>query len=413
MNNLKLRCDANNVTLIPNDFIDYYLPDANGDFVKVYLCLFRAASSGRNSALSDIADILNCTDRDVIRALRYWGKAGLIVLETDADGVITGVIFHSGKENKDAASDVDDAGHQTVLTETTLSAVTEQSTDVDLGQNEPVYKNTDIIGLGTSEVSRDIPRCNTSDTVALSAKEQTVENKNGTINTTPSSERKQMTAEKLSKLAEDEEFTCLLFVAGKYLGRVLTRQDVDTFGYFYDELHMSAELIEYLIEYCVSRNNVKISYIKKVGLSWHEKGIKSVKDVKEADQKRKDYYAILKALGNNSHALTETEIQCMDVWIDTYGFTFEMIKAACAKAVMQTVKPSLNYVNKILTSWHENNIRTLADVEREDEVRCQEQKSQKKRKTSSSKKKPSGTFYNFEQRDYSGIPELEKRLLGY
>ena len=38
--------------------------------------------------------------------------------------------------------------------------------------------------------------------------------------------------------------------------------------FFYDELHMSADLIEYLVEYCVSRGRKSMRYIETVALAW-------------------------------------------------------------------------------------------------------------------------------------------------
>ena len=35
------------VTVVKNTFIDQYMPQANGEFVKVYLYLLRCANTGR------------------------------------------------------------------------------------------------------------------------------------------------------------------------------------------------------------------------------------------------------------------------------------------------------------------------------------------------------------------------------
>ena len=62
-------------TFISNSFLDFYMPSANGEFVKIYLYLLRHAS-GKGTALnlSSIADAFNCTEADIQRALRYWKK---------------------------------------------------------------------------------------------------------------------------------------------------------------------------------------------------------------------------------------------------------------------------------------------------------------------------------------------------
>ena len=59
-----------------------------------------------------------------------------------------------------------------------------------------------------------------------------------------------------------KEFQQLLFVAEQYIGRPLTRTDIDTISYFFDQLHFSADLIEYLIEYCVENQHTSMHYIK-------------------------------------------------------------------------------------------------------------------------------------------------------
>ena len=76
---------------ISNNFIDYYMADANGDFVKVYLYLVRLYSCGRPVSVSDIADYFQCTDKDVCRAIRYWISQGILSFTYDTKGAITGI----------------------------------------------------------------------------------------------------------------------------------------------------------------------------------------------------------------------------------------------------------------------------------------------------------------------------------
>ena len=76
MNSIHLHNNQTAATAIPNRFFDDYMPKANGEFVKVYLYLLRCISD-TNIVLSinGIADKLNHTETDVIRALRYWEQA--------------------------------------------------------------------------------------------------------------------------------------------------------------------------------------------------------------------------------------------------------------------------------------------------------------------------------------------------
>ena len=69
------------VSVIPDDFVDSYMPQANGEFVKIYLYLLRIAHKpDAQPTLSSLADVFSCTEKDVLRALRYWEKTGLLSL---------------------------------------------------------------------------------------------------------------------------------------------------------------------------------------------------------------------------------------------------------------------------------------------------------------------------------------------
>ena len=90
--------------------------------------------------------------------------------------------------------------------------------------------------------------------------------------------------------------------------------------FFYDDLHFSADLLEYLVEYCVSKGSTSIHYLKKVGLAWQESGIRDVASAKqETTTFNKHYYTILKAFGIRNRAPVEKEAEMMDRWLNTYG----------------------------------------------------------------------------------------------
>ena len=87
MDKIQLHCNSSNsVTMISNKFIDQYMPNANGEFVKVYLYLLRCMHTSEFSCtISAIADHLNHTETDVKRALLYWEKLGLVQLGYNQD----------------------------------------------------------------------------------------------------------------------------------------------------------------------------------------------------------------------------------------------------------------------------------------------------------------------------------------
>lgn len=90
-----------------------------------------------------------------------------------------------------------------------------------------------------------------------------------------------VSADRKKELASQEEVRQLLYIAEQYLAKQLSSTEVNHILYFYDELHFSSDLIEYLIEYCVSKGKRSINYIRKVALEWAARGITTVKEAKE------------------------------------------------------------------------------------------------------------------------------------
>ena len=346
------------VTILSNAFLDGYMPQANGEFVKIYLYLLRVSQDPAKSvSLSQIADRMTCTENDVLRAVRYWEKTGLLIVETDEKKNIAGIAFADPKR-----------------------------TGSEEGQDKrPAPEKNISAARGT-----------------LARPEEPVRKE----------EPYALTEDRMAELAVREDVQELLFIAEKYMARPLTRTDQQKIFYFLDGLHFSTDLIDYLIEYCVSRGHKSIRYIEKVALAWHDAGIKTVTEARESTGKyHKEYYDIFKALGVNSHNPITAEIRIMDKWLVTYGFPMDVITEACTRTILNTAKPTLGYADGILTNWWNSGVKTLDDIKAQ-YARHDKGKGSGNARSSQSKKSrtPSGSFYNFEQRNYD-YQSLEAQLL--
>ena len=89
---------SHGVTVVSNRFVDDYMAEANGEFVKVYLLLLRQMTLGGELSVAGMADRLNNTEADVLRALKYWKKTGLIRLEYDRAGTLAGILLLDGEK---------------------------------------------------------------------------------------------------------------------------------------------------------------------------------------------------------------------------------------------------------------------------------------------------------------------------
>ena len=85
-------CFHGNSTIVENDFIDNHMAKANGEYVKVYLLLLRHLNDASSTlSISGLADCLECTEKDVLRAFKHWSKEGLLQIHYDEAGNICGL----------------------------------------------------------------------------------------------------------------------------------------------------------------------------------------------------------------------------------------------------------------------------------------------------------------------------------
>ena len=66
---------------VSNQFVDKFMCDANGSFVKVYLYCMRYSQVEGSLSIAKIASLLNMIQSDVISALKYWDSVGVLKLE--------------------------------------------------------------------------------------------------------------------------------------------------------------------------------------------------------------------------------------------------------------------------------------------------------------------------------------------
>lgn len=332
------------VTIIENTFIDEYMPRANGEFVKVYLYLLRCASEERELSLSSIADVFDHTESDIRRALSYWEKLKLLRLQYDKRGGISEIAFLGEEDRRQSA--------------TFPAAGTAASREVQHPQDT---------APPPSDLTRDRKR----------------------------------------ELAGQAQIQQLMFIAEQYYSRPLTTTEQTNLLYFYDTLHFSADLIEYLIEYCVSKGSTGSHYMEKVAQEWYKNGITTVAQAKSSTNLyNKNYFTVFNSLGIKGRNPAPAEIKIMDRWFNELGFTIEIILEACNRTIRQTHQPNFQYTDKILEQWHRSGVRQLSDIRRLD----LEYSTRKKAAVQTPKASAPNRFNNFPQREYDWS-QLEQQLL--
>ena len=377
------------VTAVANEFIDTYMAAANGEYVKVYLYVLR--HQGEDITIELIADALNHTESDVRRALSYWKKAGVLTASEQGQPVqgepvrpeSGGHTFTRGQDGGQAA--VPDLRVEPFQRETGTAGRAEVRGMT--GMREPAVVQEPAVVRERTETTGQEDGC-----IPVYSTEQ------------------------VNRLAQDEEFSQLLYIAQKYMNKVFTPRDCQEFAYLYEGLSMSSELLEYLVEYCVQNGHISVRYMETVAMSWHEKGIRTALEAKDYSASyNRDSFAVMKAFGINNRKPAAPEQKLMDKWFRDYGFSREVVLEACSRTITAIHNPSFQYADKILSDWQKAGVRGLADIKdldakrtaaREESGESREKRLQKydsgvssARQGSGARKNSSNQFHNFKQRD--------------
>ncbi|WP_051671416.1 DnaD domain-containing protein [Oribacterium sp. P6A1] len=82
-------------------------------------------------------------------------------------------------------------------------------------------------------------------------------------------------------IQDDEEFKGILFVAKHILPSLPSIKQIEVLEYMYRDLEMSADVIEYLLEYCASIKKTTYKYMQAVAINWHEQGVVTLEQARE------------------------------------------------------------------------------------------------------------------------------------
>lgn len=372
LNNLQ-----NEITILPNRFIDEQMLRADGEYVKIYLMILRLQNAGQEVDAERIADRLELTRRDVVRAVNYWEKVGLLA---------KGAVPPAKATSTDAAARADSDSSMA------WQAVTQAQPASAPPQAESVPKTQ----RATGEVS-----AGAAANAALLARP---------VPEKPNLQPTEMAARK------DADLDQTLYMVHTYLGRPLSQTETNTFYYIRDTLHFSCDLMDYLIEYCVSKGKKSVRYMERVAIEWYQKEITTVAKAKEESALyTKNVFPVMKAFGISNRNPGPAELDFIKKW-NELGLEIDIIVEACNRALLATHEASFPYANRILNDWKRLGVRTTADIRLLDERhRAAAAKATEKAATGSTPPKrtrsaPVNQFHNFDQGSYD-YKAIEARLL--
>ncbi len=304
-----------NSTIVENDFIDQYMVKANGEYVKVYLLLLRHLNDPDTSlTISELADCLECTEKDILRALKYWAKAGLLKIDYDEAENICGLTIGQGIEE---------------------TGKTSEPKAEEPGGSIP--EKTSATGKPKRTASKSTATANQNKLRQLYFVAEQYIGKPLSV----------AEIQKINYFFDTLNFSTDLI---EYL-----------IEYCVENGHKSMRYIESVAHAWADEGLTTVAEAKSRSSLYH-----------------KDYFAVLKAFGISGRNPAPIEVNYIKKWTDEYGFTIDIVLEACNRTISNTAKPDFKYADSILKNWLSQEVHYLSDITRLDTARKQEQITKKK-----------------------------------
>ena len=190
------------------------------------------------------------------------------------------------------------------------------------------------------------------------------------------------------------------------LGKPLSSNDIMIIYSFYDYYRLPTDVIPMLITYAMGCDRKSMRSIEKIAQTWVDNGIntfeKATAYLKKTEKYNKAVMAIKRAFGIFDRRFTESEEKHVKKWLEEFMLSVDVISYAYDITITNTGKFSVKYMDKILTQWHEEGVKTPEDANK---LRRNFKQNQEEQKTKAPVKK-SG-FNNFSQRQTFDYDALE------
>ena len=286
---------------VSTDFINKYMPEAHGEYVKVYLYGLAAAAEGREADNESVAKLLRILVADVENAWKYWSERGLVRLEDGNVTFVSGEPF-SGHQRPDPVPGKNEAADQSYdenrpphissrdvaraleLNSGMKDTITmaEQLLEKPLSPREItcIYNFMDWYGMDGELVLMLLEYCIAQGKKNFSYIEKVAQgwSRDGIDDIKK--------ADVLIKRANSEkkfQGQCRKIFG---LDRAFTASELKYINSWRTELGFSPDMVARAYDITINNTGkLALPYMNKIMLSWHQKGVKRPADIKEKDQK--------------------------------------------------------------------------------------------------------------------------------
>lgn len=215
-----------------------------------------------------------------------------------------------------------------------------------------------------------------------------------------------LSAEQLQKTAENQKKAKAIdFINNKYFSGLMPTTWYPEIELWFKKYSFDEEVMIALFGYCFDKSALHKNYVQTVAEAWNKNNIKTFNDLDLYYEKQEKINIIAKTIAKKlgiNRNLTQYEYGYIEKWIIDYGFGMDIIEIAL-KRTTSKVNPTFDYLDKLLTDWHDRGFKTSSDV--------QEFLAGMKEKNKNIKKlEKQSTYDKYDQRSYSNLDNLYANL---
>ena len=208
--------------------------------------------------------------------------------------------------------------------------------------------------------------------------------------------------EQLQKTAENQyRAKAIENINNEFFQGIMSPSWYSDIDLWFSKYNFDEEVMIALFRYCFNRSALHRNYIQAVADAWAQNNIKTFNDLDIYYEKQEKLKKISKTISKKlgiSRQLSQYEEAYIDKWTIEYNYSMDIIEIAL-KRTTSKANPSFDYLDKLLTDWHDRKFSTADDV--------QNFLNDMKHKNKSVKEleKKSG-YQNYEQRNYDNLNNL-------
>ena len=211
-----------------------------------------------------------------------------------------------------------------------------------------------------------------------------------------------LSAEQLQKSAENQKRAKAIdFINNKYFSGLMPTTWYPEIELWFKKYNFDEEVMIALFGYCFDKSALHKNYIQTVAEAWNKNNIRTFNDLDNYYEKQEKINVIAKNISKKlglSRGLTQYEYAYIEKWVIDYSYGMDIIEIAL-KRTTSKANPTFDYLDKLLTDWHDRGFKTTNDV--------QAFLAEMKEKNKNVKKLEKQTGYDkYEQRTYDNLDNL-------